>query len=500
MRGKRLFLFAAVSAAGLTACSEHQSGTPTSPELSQVAGPACSYNQIKQDINAEWPNSVGGATKDTNTAVIAVFNVMQGNQADSNIATTRGFQIIQSVAIAASTKQAGTTAAAGSKLVLDLFPCMDVPPASVPSAASGGFVAALGASGAFGVRARTNTDTDSLDTHDGAWTVGPVGSPWATVAARDTTAAGGASATNISGTAKDLFLIWGQPADQANFTGDILLNTGGPSPVFAWNTTPQQTFNTPTNPPGPGIQITECVLSDDDIGFVQQNAGNAGVILATAKVTSCASGKTAYLRHSPNSLFQKLRSVFTPEPAYALAGSGSSTKGSHLSRWGVVNPGQLKFLNAPTPDKQSNQVGVPLRDSKGNVLSVTPTSAAGTSFGQSASFVWVEAINNQGTNVVACNNWAYTDASGKATFTNLYLNKSGGYTLTYKTLAEVAPTLAGGGHGVNSTRLTTLKTALFNVKNGTPPSDGGCSGQNVFIFDPNAAIQTLPPPPGPPPL
>src|SRR5262249_20857288 len=150
---------------------------------------------------------------------------------------------------------------------------------------------------------------------------------------------------------------------------------------------------------------------------------------------------------------------------YALGGSGgSSTKAGGFSHWGVVNPGQLKFANAPTPAKQSNQVGLPLLDSKGNVLSVTPTSAGGTAFGQSATFVWVEAFNNQGINVVVCNNWAYTDANGKASFPNMYLNKAGGYTLTFKTLAEVA--------GGITTNFTAQKTGLFNVKNGTVPNDG----------------------------
>lgn len=490
MPGRSALLLVTFGALGLAACSDRQSETPTSPDFAAANKPACSYSKLKQDVNAEWPVSTGGATKDTNTAVNALLTSMQNaaqqNPADSNVITVTGFRIIQSVAIAASTKQAGTTPAAGSTLAIDLFSCMDVPPSSVP----GSFVSALGTSGAFGVRARTNTDSDPLDTRDGAWTVSPVGSPWATVAARAANDTGGASAAKISGQAKDLFLIWGQPVDPTNFTGDILLNTGGPSPVFLWSSTPQQTF-TATNPPGPGIQVTECVPNASDLGFVQHNSGNTAVILATATV-SCPSGVTAYLRRAPNSVLQKLRSFFSPELAYATGGTGPSTKGSHLSPWGVVNPGQLKLTNVSSPAKQSNQVGVALQDGKGQPLSVTPTSAAGTSFGQSGGFVWVEAFNNQGVNVLVCNNWAYTDATGKATFTNMYLNKAGGYTLVFKTLAQVS-----GGIGTN---FTAGNTALFNVKNGTVPNDGGCTGTNVFIFDPSKTTQVLPPPPGPPPV
>jgi len=493
MRGRRSFLFVAVGVVGLAACSDRQSETPTSPDLAAAIKPACSYTQLKKDIDAEWPTSVGGATKDTNTVATALLATMQQTPVDSNSVNISGFRIIQLVAIAASTKQAGTSAAAGSKLVTDLFPCMDVPLVTGP------FERALGDSGAFGVRARTATDPDPLSTHDGTWTVAPVGGPWATVAERDTTTAGGASATRISGTAKDLFLIWGQPADTAHFTGDILLNTGGPSPVFAWNATPQEVF-TATNPAGPGIQITECVTDDDQVGFVQHDSGATAAILASSQVFTCPSGFTAYLRRSPTSALAKLRSFFTPQPAYALAGTGSSTKGSSLSPWAVVGLGTLKFTNVSKPDKQTNQVGVFLKDGQSQLLSVTPTSAAGTRFGQNAGFVWLEALNNQGVKVVVCNNWAYTDATGKATFTHAYLNKAGGYTLTYKTLAEVAKTINGGGQGAKSTSFAALVTGLFNVKNGTVPGDGGCSGSNVFIYNPTAEIQTLPAPPGPPPL
>src|SRR5690348_9282850 len=124
MQGRAVLLYVAVATVSVAACSEHQPNTPTSPDLASGAAavkPTCNYTQLNKDIDAEWPNSVGGATKDTNTAVTALLGTMQQNQADSNVATATGFRIIQSVAIAASTGEAGTSAAAGSRLTLDLL-------------------------------------------------------------------------------------------------------------------------------------------------------------------------------------------------------------------------------------------------------------------------------------------------------------------------------------------------------------------------------------------
>jgi hypothetical protein len=481
MRGRRLLVYVTATLA-VGACSERQPNTPTSPDFASGAPttkPACSYAQLKKDVDAEWPNSADAATKDTNTAVSALLATMQQSPADSNLVTETGFRIIQSVAIAASTKQAGTSAAAGSTLVTDLFPCMDVPASSVPATVE----PSLQLAGAFGVRARTwpagFVDAEPLYTHDRAWNVKPVnGLAWSAVATRNP------ASTVLNDQVKHIFLIWGQPGATGNFTDDVLLATS-PSPVFEWNATPLQLFQT-TAPAGPGVQITQC----DDFGFLQHNAKPAAKILASFAATcDNLSGPTAYLRHSPRSVLQKLRAFFTPEPAYAGTGGTSSKTGS-FSHWGVINPGKLQLTQISTPNKQTNQVGVPLKDTQGNLLSVTPATFAGSPFGPSGAFVWLEALNNQGVNVLVCNNWAYTDASGKATFTHAYLNKAGGYTLTYKTLAE-------GATG-KSTDVTPFTTALFNVKNGTLPLDGGCTGSNVFIYDP--ASTTLPAPPGPPPV
>ena len=488
--------------AGVAACNDSQPGTPTSPEFAAGGSPsACSYTQLKKDVDAEWPNNAGAATKDTGQAVSALLTTMQQNQADSNIATATGFRILRSVAIATANNQPGTTPAAGAQLAIDLLLCMDVPGSSIPSSAI--FVSALGPNGAFAVRDTGLTDAVPVASHDLAWNVAPVSpNTWSQVAARDTSAAGGASA-NLSAAVKRLFLVFGQPGATTGFTntGDQLLNQSllVNNAVFNWGTVPLQVFKTGDG--SPGIVVSQCDItpagqvSSYTPGFLQHNrAGTNPEILGFVSPNCPADVKwiADIQRRAPNSLAQRLWQLFVPEAANALVLSGGSgSKGSNLSPWGAVDPGVVNLTFGQTPDKSRNTVGVSLFDTDSLPLQVGAFSEGGTPLG--TVFTWIEATNNQGTNVLVCKNWAYTDAAGVATFRNAYLNKAGGYTLTFKTVGTKTTT------GVNDLTVaagTEPSSALFNVKNGTP-NTSDCSGTNVFVFDPTkpADQQNLPPVP-----
>jgi hypothetical protein len=314
-----------------------------------------------------------------------------------------------------------------------------------------------------------------------------------------------------------LFLVVGQPGASTGFTnpGDQLLNQSVlvNDPVFNWRTAPTQVFKTLDG--SPGIEVSQCDITPTSqvstyvSGFVQHNGVGSNPEILGFVSPNCPSNPTwtaGIPRRAPMSLAMRLLQVFTPEAAHALVlGGGSGSKGSALSPWGVINPGHVNLVFDPqTLYKAPNQVGQPLKDRSGNLLQVTVTSDGGTAFKQATVFAWIEATNNQGTNVLVCNNWAYTNDQGVALFKNAYLNKAGGYVLTFKTVGTAASNSAPSTPQTSAGQQPT--SALFNVKNGTVPDDNGCSTSspiNAFVFKLNVPVgqQVLPPnDQGPPPL
>jgi hypothetical protein len=509
MRAAPALPFVFVAGIAIAACNDSQPGTPTSPDLRAGAPPSagCSYSTIKKDVDAEWPNSAGADTKATNSNVSALVTTMQQNAADSSIATATGFQILDTLANQTAKKQAGTTPAAGSQLALDLLKCMDVPKATIPTS----FVPALSDAGAFAVRGRGPADSAPVVSHDGAWNIQPVFQTastqysWIEIEVADSS---GSKAANLTTAVKQLFLAFGSPQDPNGFTNDDPLNLppsgSSYSTVYNWATAPKEFFRTPS-PDGPGFLISQCPAAGVPAGiyqsgFIQHNtATNSPEVLGFADPVCVPGGTASLFRKAPQTLAQRLWQIFRPEPAYAaVLGGGSGSKGSNLSPWGVIDPGVVNLTFNQTPDKKNNTVGVPLFDTKGQRLHVQTFSKAGTPFKQGTIFAWIEAINNQGVNVLVCKNWAYTNTDGIATFTNAYLNKAGGYILTLKTVGAQTTTNSVDNSPLTVNAGTEPSSALFNVKNGTPNS-ADCSGANVFVFDPTkpADQQSLPPvPPG----
>jgi hypothetical protein len=490
MGGRTIVFALPLVGALVAACSDHATNdAPTAPSLATApASPTCDFNVVKKDVAAAWPNNAGAITKEVNSDVSALLTTMSQNRSDSTIATGTGLQILDTLAHSAARKDPGFTPAAGSKLILDLLLCMDVGPATAIPAS---FVSALGDSGAFGVRGRSETDADPLVSHDGAWAVRPVGgTPWAQLEN------GGPTRPALSAAVRQNFLVFGRPGNANGFTADVQLNLPPyPSTVFEWGTVPTLTFVMPATtsaPAGPGIEIDQCDIGAAGApyqpGFFQHNGvASSNQEILTSFAVSCPTSPTARARLQPTaSLAEQLWKLVTPEPAYAafFFGGGSGTRGTALSPWGVVNPGNVNLVFNQVVDKANNQVGVPLFDTQHQLLTLRVFSNAQsggtfvTPFKQSAIFTWIEATNNQGVNVVACKNWAYTDANGVATFTNAFLNKSGGYTLRFRTAGTQVSTSAGD---------TPLAVApgtqpfseLLNVKNGTF-DPAGCTGNNVY--------------------
>lgn len=490
MRGRSVVLFLSLAGPFAAACSDRSTDAPTAPSFATAPTTSvCDFNVLKKDVAAAWPNNAGPVTKEVNGDVSALLTTMSQNQSDATIATGTGFQILDTLAHSAARKDPGFTSSAGSKLVLDLLRCMDVGPASAIPAS---FEGALGDTGAFGVRGRVlpapaGPDADPLVSHDGAWAVQPVGgNAWAQLETGGPTR----PALSASATVKQLFLIFGRPVNAAGFTGDVQLNPPPyPSTVFEWGSVPALTFLTPattTAPAGPGIEIDQCDIGTQGApyqpGFFQHlSVATSNQEILSSFTVSCPTGPMARARQQPKaSLAERLWKLVAPEPAYAafFFGGGSGTRGSSLSPWGVIDPGNVNLVLNEAVDRDNNQVGVPLFDKNHNALFVRVFSNAQTPFKQSAVFTWIEATNNQGVNVVACKNWAYTDAQGVATFTNAFLNKAGGYTVRFKTAGTQVATSAGNTP-LQAEPGTQPFSALFNVKNGSFDPNG-CTGNNIY--------------------
>jgi hypothetical protein len=180
---------------------------------------------------------------------------------------------------------------------------------------------------------------------------------------------------------------------------------------------------------------------------------------------------------------------FEPAPLAAatlITGTGGSK--TNLSPFGVVKPGQtvLKPKDNWKWSKSGNTVNTYFNPS----VIYYVTSAAGTPFLQPYILVWLEATNNQGNNVLVCNNYAYTDVNGVANLSKAYLNKAGGYTITTRVAGALTLNIPGVGTVTVPTvpASAPLKSPLINVKNDTskqPPDTFGCPSFNG-VLDPNA--------------
>ena len=134
----------------------------------------------------------------------------------------------------------------------------------------------------------------------------------------------------------------------------------------------------------------------------------------------------------------------------------------------------MNLTNATWPSKSGNTVNVAFSPT----ITDTARSNGGVPFKGPTVFAWLEAINNQGVNVLVCNNWAFTEPNGALEFKKAFLNKAGGYTLTMKTVGTnvsnpgTPPVPAG----------SPISSPLFNVKNAGTVSGSGCDTTTVNVY------------------
>jgi len=422
MGSARLGALLIVTAFLATGCGERQSVTPTGPDLAGQPS-TCDFNGTTGVKNLT-KNEFGA-----NSSQSTLANNMANAGAGTALATSIGFQILQAIGTKYDDPQASTSNA--SALTVALLKCMNIGGATVPTSAV--FDAALGAHGAYGVK--FSADVGPVGSHEdpSVWLLEPPGSQtWG----------------SIFPTGTNAILAYGSPVTNNTFTNDVPL-----SGIFDWSTLPHITFA------DPGVVIANCKAE----GYLQHNAIGSGAEILAFVAPSCDNPPQQLTERAPRTIGERLLRFFSPTPAFAALTTGvtAGTK-KNLSPFQVEDIENVNLVPVNfTWSKSGNVVGKPFKPTP--VYQIL--SGGNTAFHQPDVLVWLEAVNNSGTNVDVCNNWDWTDANGVAQFSAAYLNKSGGYTMIAKTIGTNSNT------GIPSVPAgTSALSPLINVKNGNPGS------------------------------
>jgi hypothetical protein len=460
MGGRYLVPLALAATVLVTGCSEKQSDAPTAPEFGTRG--VCNFTNVSSLVKTEF-----GA----NSAEASLATAMKNAGAQTDDGTYDGYQILSAIATKYETTSPPSTTNASAASVA-LLGCMKTGSATIPAASV--FDDALGALGAFAVRGLTASDNALVASHDNAWVLEPPGtSSWQSILGDGL---GASTDTRI----KYAFLAFGSPVSSTGFTNDTPV-----SGVFDWSTLPAITFS------GNGVVIGECAHSSNYMQHLSANT--TGVEVLGFVQPTCPATTAMGREREPRTVGERLFRLLSPEPAFAsLALVTSSTAGQrkNLSPFQVIFPGQVVLAQLFSWKKSGNTVNVPFVPTPRYQI----TSAKGTLFRQEKVLLWMTATNNSGTNVMVCNNWAYTNADGVAAFPNAFVNKAGGYTITTRSAGAAdnsaagvtLPTVPSSGASVSP---------LVNVKNAAGSSS--CDNSFTPTFNSDGLVTNPPAYPGP---
>jgi hypothetical protein len=463
-----------------TACGERQTNAPTEPEFVVKSG--CNFTNVGSYARNEF-----GAS----SAEAGLAGDMKNAGAQTDQATYDGYLILDAIASKYNTLSApGSTApntSNASALTVALLACMNIGGAAIPAVSV--IDASLGLTGAYGVPGLgTAPDFAPITSHDGAWTFEPPG-PGGSLPTTAWQAMTEVLNTNITDPRiADAFLAYGRPTALANFTNDV-----PQSAIFDWATVPHAAFD--------GLVIGQCTAAAN---FLQHNpVSNGGEVLGFVK-PSCYGEIAGITEREPRTFAERLVRFLSPSPAYAALATtggsgGTSSCRTCLSPFEVIFPGKTLLV----PPFQWTKSGYfvnqyfPQIDYQAKTL-------GGTKFLQAYILVWLEATNNQGAKVLMCNNWDYTDAEGKVSFTKHYLNKAGGYTITTRTAGAFTITPAGG----QEITIPTVPPSdpqlspLINVKNSTSTPPDACPSFKLgddYTINPDGTVTVIHAPAAPSP-
>jgi hypothetical protein len=462
MGGRSLALPLLAAALAVSACSDRQNDAPTSPEF--AARGSCSLSNVSQLVKNEFGN---------NSPEAGFATDMKSAGAQTDQATFDGYQILASIGTKYQPGTATSTSNAAAVGVA-LFPCIKLGTSpTLPSATD--LEQALGANGAFAVRGLANPDATGVVSHDGEWVLEPPsGGSWQSLL-------GDGLGVSTDPRIQYAFLAFGLPKGTPDFTHDEPV-----SGIFDWSTLPAATFT------GDGVVVGECTHPSN---YLQHNPANQGAEVLGFLKPSCYQVIASIREAEPRTFADRILRFFGPAPAFAAlattttTGSGGSKK--TLSPFQLIFPNNVVLVPHFSWSKSGNKVNVPFSPPP----NYTIQSSGGTPFLQEKVLIWLEATNNQGTKVLVCNNYAYTNKNGVAAFTSAFLNKAGGYTITTRSAGASANNVAGDLPTVPPS--DPLNSPLINVKNNS--GNPSCGTPFVPIFDQDGAVTNPPPYPGPNP-
>jgi hypothetical protein len=379
---------------GLTVlgCTDRTS-SPTDPQPipPAFATAGCDVSGARSLVNQLFPNSVKQIAQDSLQAI-------QNAGAGTPIATNAGFGILNLVSI-----YGPNSPQIGSDLANAILPCMNV--GSTPT----DFTAALGSTGAFGVRGGTPSDDDAVVSRGAPlWGMEPpLGSTW----------------NNTTLPRNTRLLAYGAPVSPASFPGgftaEVLVGT-----IFDWSTIPTLTFD-------PGVVVGTCFVDTERQEYLIQH-NPLGEIVPSATTSFCPVG-AASLRGvegwGPTAIAQRVFDFFSPRPLLATALGTRPPGGSigSLSPSVAVDPGAITIDFPKLIDDGKTNQQIKFKD--GSDVFVTVMPAHNTAL--DGAVVELVAVANLGSPVIPTGNTAITN-DGKATFPNLKLSKAGGYRFVAK--------------------------------------------------------------------
>lgn len=408
-------IISSLAAAGVLAlvvsCGQDQNRgalVPTEASFAKPpAPPSCSFTTADQDAKAYF-----SASRDP---VYGLLDVLQTAYKSGVASTTNdaGFDVLARLAAANNTAgdvKATATPAMGSKFANDVLLCMSV--AGYVNTSPVDFSAPL-ATGIFAIRDGSSTEPVASRTTDQYGPLfgaepNPPGSSWP-----------------LAG--KTLFYGW-------QVSPETLAGEGVSGTVFELRTLPSGLTFTPP------IRAGVCFIDDADARILHLHASDATILPPAGAPSFCHEAQVNLGQGASPFAFavRTLGSWLAPQPAHAARammpplGGGGGGLVSGLSEIGPVEfTATLAFVanipNAARRDTTKALDGNPATSQFSPMIRVRAASAVGNPLAGVA--VHLTVVGNQGS-FLAHNVDAVTDADGIATFTDIYIDKSGGYTIT----------------------------------------------------------------------
>jgi hypothetical protein len=400
-------------------CGDNESGSsPTSPQF--AAGPVgCELSTAKSLVNSVF------STNTSRQAANDFLKAIQDAGATTAEATNAGFDLFALIAANRPVPPVD-----GSTFVNAILSCQNVGAITLPIDFSG----ALGPNGGFEVRGGSSTDKAAAVSGDGAWGLEPPLDLSGTTPVRLTWDQITILPTPFNPPNKPVnkrFLAYGSPITDDDYSTEIVVSS-----IFDWSTIPTATVS-------PGAVVGTCLVDEEDQQYLIQHHATAdnGEIVPSATPSFCPPPSITGSRNglSPFTLARRIVDFFRPQPLLAAALGTRPPGGSvgALSPNAAVNPGEITLLFQGTVDDgRTNQV-LKFTNKQPVSVKVTPTGLTK----MDGVRIRLIATSNLGATVIASGNEEPTE-DGIATFSNLSINKAGGYRLI--------ATIAGFGQNNNT--------------------------------------------------